>query len=66
MSSRDLNTFMAWLLKGERDHPTIHRCDKRRDTLDVWNWQIGARHGDIVAVLSPVTQRLRVITTEIV
>jgi hypothetical protein len=66
MSSRDLNTFMAWFLKGECDHPTIDRCDKRSDTLDARNWQIRARHGDIVAVVSPMTQRLRVIPSEIV
>jgi len=66
MSSRDLSTFMAWFLKGERDHPTIERCDKCGDTLDARNWQIGARHGDIVAVVSPMTQRLRVIPSEIV
>jgi hypothetical protein len=45
MSSRDLNAFMAWFLRGERDHPTIDRCDERGDTLDVRN-QIRARHGE--------------------
>jgi hypothetical protein len=65
MSSRDLNTFMAWLLRGERDHPTIDRCDERGDTLDVRN-QIRARHGDIVAVVGSMMQRSRVIPMEIV
>jgi hypothetical protein len=45
MSSRDLNAFMAWFLRGERDHPTIDRCDERGDTLDARN-QIRARHGE--------------------
>jgi len=57
MSSRDLNTFMAWYLKGERDHPTIDTCDERGDTLGVRNWQIPAHHGEHRGCRQPLTQR---------